>query len=67
MVEYIEREAAIGSLLGWAEQLTETYGKNDEYVKCLESAAYIIEQIPAADVRPVIKAKCGAMMEADAL
>ena len=56
-MEYIEREAAIGSLLGWAEQLTETYGKNDEYVKCLESAAYNIEQIPAADVRPVVT--CG--------
>lgn len=53
MAEYIEREAAIGSLLGWAAQLTETYGKNDEYVKCLESAAYNIEQIPAANVRPV--------------
>lgn len=55
-MEYIEREAAIGSLLGWAAQLTETYGKNDEYVKCLESAAYNIEQIPAADVRPVVRA-----------
>lgn len=53
--EYIEREAAIGSLLGWAEQLTETYGKNDEYVRCLESAAYNIEQIPAADVRSVVR------------
>ncbi len=54
MTEYIKREAAINSLLGWAAQLTETYGKNDEYVKCLESAAYNIEQIPAADVRPVV-------------
>lgn len=54
MPEYIERKAAIGPLLGWAAQLTETYGKNDEYVKCLESAAHNIEQIPAADVRPVV-------------
>ena len=43
-------------MLGWAAQLTETYGKNDEYVKCLESAAYNIEQIPAADMRPVVRA-----------
>jgi len=57
MAEYIDRQAAIDSLLGWAAQLTETYGKNDEYVKCLESAAYNIEQIPAADVRPVVRGK----------
>ena len=63
MAEYIEREAAIGSLLGWAAQLTETYGKNDEYVKCLESAAYNIEQIPAADVRPVPEGGIGEMSD----
>jgi len=57
MAEYIDRQAAIDSLLGWAAQLTETYGKNDEYVRCLESAAYNIEQIPAADVRPVVRGK----------
>ena len=57
MAEYIEREKAIDSLLGWAEQLAETYGKNDEYVLCLQAAADGIEQIPAADVRPVVT--CG--------
>ena len=56
MAEFIDKQAAIDSLLGWAAQLTETYGKNDEYVKCLERAANNIEQIPAADVRPVVKA-----------
>lgn len=54
MDEYISRKAAVESLLGWAAQLIETYGKNDEYVRCLESAAYNIEQIPAADVVPVV-------------
>ena len=57
MAEYIEREKAIDSLLGWAEQLAETYGKNDEYVLCLQAAADGIEQIPAADVRPVVRGK----------
>ena len=57
MPDYISREAVIDSLVGWAAQLTEPYGKNDEYVRCLESAAYNIEQLPASDVRPVVRGK----------
>ena len=51
--EYITREAALEVVNGWREQLIPTYGENDEYVKCLETVAEHLYDIPAADVRPV--------------
>lgn len=54
MVEYIEREAALNIVNGWRDQLIPTYGKNDEYVKCLETVAEHLESLHAADVRPVV-------------
>ena len=50
MAEYIEREAALDIVNGWREQLIPTYGKNDEYVKCLETVAEHLEMLHAADV-----------------
>ena len=50
MAEYINREAALDIVNGWREQLIPTYGKNDEYVKCLETVAEHLETLPAADV-----------------
>ena len=56
MDEYIEREKLVQALTEWQTTLTETYGKNDEYVRCLDSVLLGIDNIPAADVRPVVKA-----------
>jgi len=55
MAEYIEREAAIAPLRRWQKTLAKTYGKNDEYVKCLDDIIDKLIDIPAADVRPVTK------------
>lgn len=55
--EYIEREAALDAVNGWRDQLIPTYGKNDEYVKCLETVAEHLELLHAADVRPVRRGK----------
>ena len=46
----IEREVAMAVVNGWRDQLIPTYGKNDEYVKCLETVAEHLESLPAADV-----------------
>lgn len=54
MSEYIEREKLSLSLKEWQNTLIETYGKNDEYVRCIESVLIGIESAPAADVRPVV-------------
>ena len=56
MSEYIEREKLSLSLKEWQNTLIETYGKNDEYVRCIESVLIGIESAPAADVRPVVRA-----------
>lgn len=55
MSEYIEREAALDIVNGWRDQLIPTYGKNDEYVKCLETVAEHLESLIAANVRPVVR------------
>lgn len=55
--EYIERDAALEVVNGWREQLIPNYGENDEYVKCLETVAEHLYDIPAADVRPVVSCK----------
>ena len=57
MSDYISREAVINQMREWQAQLMKTYGPNDEYVRCLDSTIYNVEQIPAADVRPVVKGK----------
>lgn len=54
MSDYIDREAALDIVNGWRDQLIPTYGKNDEYVKCLETVAEHLESLIAADVRPVV-------------
>lgn len=57
MAEYIDREKLVEALTEWQNMLIETYGENDEYVRCLESVLIGIDSIPAADVRPVVFCK----------
>lgn len=54
MKKYIECEKLSKTLKIWQSKIAETYGKNDEYVKCLGSVLLGIDRIPAADVRPVV-------------
>jgi len=53
MSDCISREKLLLALKEWQNTLIETYGKNDEYVKCLEIVLTGIEKAPAADVGPV--------------
>lgn len=55
MAEYIEREKLAKAIKIWQNSLIETYGKNDEYVRCLDSVLRGIDNAPAADVRPVVR------------
>lgn len=57
MAEYIEREALSKAMKIWQNTIIETYGENDEYVKCLDSVLLGVDNIPAADVRPVRRGK----------
>ena len=57
MVEYIEREKLADGLKEWQNRLIETYGDNDEYVRCLNSVLFNVDNAPAADVRPVVLCK----------
>ena len=57
MAEYIDRDKLRLALKEWQNTLIETYGENDEYVRCIDSVLLGIENAPAADVRPVVKAK----------
>lgn len=57
MDDYISREAAMNVANGWRDQLIPVYGKNDEYVKCLETVAEHLESLHAADVRPTMRGK----------
>ena len=52
-MRYIEREAAIAPLRRWQKTLAKTYGKNDEYVKCLDDVIDKLIDIPNANVAPV--------------
>ena len=63
MSEYIEREVALDIVNGWRDQLIPTYGKNDEYVKCLETVAEHLESLHAANVRPVPNGGIGEMSD----
>lgn len=55
--KYIECEKLIKALKIWQNKIIETYGKNDEYVKCLDAVLLGVDHTPAADVRPVVKAE----------
>lgn len=55
MKQYIEREELSKAMKIWQNDLIETYGENDEYVKCLDSVLLGVDNIPAADVRPVVR------------
>lgn len=57
MSDYIERSKLAKATEIWRNQLIEIYGENDEYVKCLDSVLLGIDNIPAADVRPVVRGK----------
>lgn len=57
MAEYIEREKLMEAFAEWQKTLIETYGRNDEYVRCLDSIMLGIDNAPAADVRPVVLCK----------
>ena len=52
--EYIEREKLVDALKIWQSTLIEAYGSDDDYVRCLNSVLYGVENTPAADVRPVV-------------
>ena len=54
MSDYISREKLLLALKEWQNTLIETYGKNDEYVGCIDCVFFGIENTPAADVRPVV-------------
>ena len=53
MAEYIERQKAISPLYRWKNIIKNTYGENDEYVRCLTEAIEKIKDVPSADVAPV--------------
>lgn len=50
MPRYIDADALTLKIDDWRVDLEETYGKNDEYVQCLESVLGIIDDAPTADV-----------------
>lgn len=54
MKKYIECEKLSKALKIWQNKIAETYGKNDEYVKCLDAVLLGIDRTPAADVREVV-------------
>ena len=55
MAEYIEREKLAKALEIWQNTLIEIYGEDDEYVRCLNSVLFSVDNAPAADVRPVVR------------
>jgi hypothetical protein len=57
MAEYIEREKLAKALKIWQTALIENYGENDEYVRCLDAVLLGVDNVPAADVRPVVRCK----------
>jgi rubrerythrin len=52
MTDYIEREAAIGEIEEWYEM----YPDSDAAREALSLAKRAIRKLPAADVRPVVRA-----------
>lgn len=57
MPRYIDANALTLKIDDWRVDLEETYGKNDEYVQCLESVLGMIEDAPTADVVEVVRCK----------
>ena len=57
MAEYIDREKLRDALSEWQTMLIETYGENDEYVRCIDSVLLGIENAPAVDVSTVVRCK----------
>lgn len=57
MPRYIDADALTLKVDDWRVDLEETYGKNDEYVQCLESVLDMIEDAPTADVVEVVRCK----------
>lgn len=53
MAEYIEREAATHRLQRWST----TADRPRTWINAFDKATEIIESIPAADVRPVVRGK----------
>ena len=50
MPRYIDADALTLKIDDWRVDLEETYGKNDEYVQCLESVLDMIEDAPTVDI-----------------
>lgn len=46
MPRYIDADTVIQKLDGWQDKLAETYGINDEYVKCIGEVLDIIDDAP---------------------
>jgi hypothetical protein len=59
MAEYIEREKLAKALKIWQNTLIENYGENDEYARCLDSVLRGVDNVPAANVRPVVRGTWG--------
>ena len=47
----IDAGELLPKIINWRESLAETYGKNDEYVKCLGEVLDIIDDVPIIDER----------------
>lgn len=45
------------SVEGWQRTLLATYGKNDEYVVCIERVLELLEDAPTVDAEPVVRCK----------
>lgn len=58
----IDANKLIQTINVWREQLAETYGTNDEYVKCLGDVSDIIEKVPTIEER-----KTGRYIDAEEL
>lgn len=50
MPKYIDADLFKLKIKRWRDLLTETYGKNDEYVRCLEEVLMRLDCMKAADV-----------------
>ena len=50
MIEYVNRDAIKTRLESWQKIIKDKYGIEDEYVRCLDNAIFIVEDVPTADV-----------------
>ena len=51
--EYIKRLSIVVRLNKWKSDIADTYGKNDEYVRCIEDVIGIVDSIPEVEAEPI--------------